>query len=405
MRLALLPSQYLPSLGGVEELTRNLALNLARCGDEVEIWAPFSTEGPRVSAETIDGIRVRRFAYTLPRADPSSLRPFAREGYSTVRTMLRAAREFRPDVLNVQCFGPNGAYATAVSALTGIPLVISLQGETVMDDSDIYSVSATMRIALRVGILRARAVTGCSRFTLRDAEARFGLREGRGMVIFNDADRTLNSGGASFTIRPDLGAVLDRRYVLAVGRVVKKKGFDLLLDSFCQISADHLGTDLVIGGDGPKLDELRKRASDLGIAERVHFTGRLSREEVAVAMAGAYLFAMPSRLEPFGIVVLEAWRAGTAVVATSIGGPPEFVSHGVDGLLVDPHDKKALADALDTLLSDTSLRDKIASSGQKRFSDLASPRLANEFRKVYAGAARQPKDTRKEQLNTASGDG
>ena len=391
MRIVLLPSQYLPSLGGVEECTRNLAINLAGCDDEVEVWAPFPANGPKVSVETIDGIRVRRFDYTLPRTDPSSLWPFVREGYSTTRAMLRAAREFRPDLLNVQCFGPNGAYATALSTLTGVPLVISLQGETVMDDSDIYSVSATMRVALRVGILRARAVTACSAFTLRDAEARFGLREGRGVVIFNDANRTLNLECAGLTVRADLGAILDRRYVLAVGRVVEKNGFDLLLDSFCQISAKHADTDLVIGGDGPKLDELRKRAAQLDIAERVHFTGRLSREDVAHAMAGAYLFVMPSRLEPFGIVVLEAWRAGTAVIATSIGGPPEFVSDGVDGLLIDPHDTKVLAGALDTLLSDSTLRDRIASSGQARFSDFASPKLVTEFRKVYARLARQPK--------------
>ncbi len=392
MRVALLPSQYLPSVGGVEECTRNLAINLASRGDEVEIWAPLSTDRQRVSAETIDGIQVRRFPYTLPRADPSSLRPFALEGFATVRSMLRATREFRPDLLNVQCFGPNGAYATAVSTLTGVPLVISLQGETVMDDSDIYSISATMRLALRIGIRRARAITGCSGFTLRDAEARFGLREGRGIVIFNDANPMLDTEGCNFAVRPDLKSILDRKYVLAVGRVVEKKGFDLLLDSFCQISADHPETDLVIGGDGPKLEELRNRAADLAIAERVHFAGRLSREEVAIAMAGAYLFVMPSRLEPFGIVVLEAWRAGTAVIATSIGGPPEFVSDGVDGLLIDPHDTKVLAGALDALLSNTTLRDKIASRGLERFSDFASPRLANEFRKVYARAVGQPND-------------
>ena len=69
-------------------------------------------------------------------------------------------------------------------------------------------------------------------------------------------------------------------------------------------------------------------------------------------MAGARVFVMPSRLEPFGIVVLEGWRAGTAVVATNRGGPPEFVRDGEDGLLVDPFDTAAVAEVLGRLLSD-----------------------------------------------------
>ena len=100
-------------------------------------------------------------------------------------------------------------------------------------------------------------------------------------------------------------------------------------------------------------------------------------------MAGARVFVMPSRLEPFGIVVLEAWRAGTAVVATDHGGRPEFVRDGEDGLLVDPFDTAAVADVLGRVLTDDRLRRSIAAAGRARVEAFAWPRVAEAYRAVY----------------------
>ena len=88
-----------------------------------------------------------------------------------MRAMRRAVDTFRPDVLHVQCFGPNGAYATALSRLRRVPLVITLQGETLMDDADIFNTSQVLRASLRAGIRSAAAVTACSMYTIDDAVA------------------------------------------------------------------------------------------------------------------------------------------------------------------------------------------------------------------------------------------
>jgi len=404
MRIALLPSQYFPSLGGVEELTRNLAANLTRSGDQVEVWAPV----PEIAADTpsateyLDGIRVRRFEYPLPRANPASLAPLLREGVPTLGAMLRASADFQPDVINVQCFGPNGVYATALSKLTGLPLVVSLQGETLMDDSDIYTISATMRASLRAGIRQAKRVTGCSAFTLRDAEARFGLAPGAGRVIFNDANPDMVGTREEMGLPDRLDFLAGERYVACLGRVVNNKGFDLLLDAFRLIRSNHADVHLVVGGSGSKLEDLRRLAGDLGISDWVHFPGRLSRYEVAQVLTSATVFVMPSRLEPFGIVVLEAWRAGTAVIATTIGGPPEFVSDGADGLLVNPHDTRRLADALARLLDDDELRQRIASAGKIRFRDFEWPNLTFEYRKLYANVVSTKRPLRAQLVRRAA---
>lgn len=368
-----MPSAYLPSLGGVEELTRHLALGLVRRGDEVEVWTQ-QADGLPAGVDVLDGLTVRRFPFPLPSSHLESLIPTGTNGARTLAAMRQAAHRFRPDVLHVQCFGPNGAYATALGAFTRIPLLVTLQGETLMDDQDIFNVSVTLRTALRAGLRQAKVVTACSRFTLDDAESRFGLPPGRGKVIFN---------GVAVGDQPATSPASGPRYVLALGRVVEKKGFDLLLQAFARVADHHPDVELHIGGAGPAEDTLRRLIAELGLEGRAKLLGRLSREDVAAAMAGAEVFVMPSRLEPFGIVVLEGWRAGRAVIATSRGGPAEFVEDGVNGLLVDPFDTAVLAGALDRLLSDQGLRQRLGDAARRRVADFDWSAIAEQYRECY----------------------
>ncbi len=382
-RIALLPSSYPPSLGGVEELTRHLALGLVAGGDRVEVWTGQTDDSMSETVEVRDELVVRRLPMPLPATNFSAVRRSATTGVRTLFSLRDAVAAFRPDVLHVQCFGPNGAYASALSRLTGRPLVVTLQGETLMDDADIFETSRTLRASLRHAMRNAAAVTACSSFTLADAERRFGLEVGRGRVIPNGVDLT-----DATSAEPDRPAVLpDGPYVLGLGRVVAKKGFDLLLEAFAAMAGTFSAVGLVIAGAGAELGGLRRRAAELGVSERVHLVGRLDRRGVAGAMAHAELFAVPSRLEPFGIVILEAWRAGTAVVATARGGPPELVRDGQDGILVDPFDRRQLTGALERLLGDDRLRRSVADAGRTRVASFAWPVIVDRYRHVYTSAA------------------
>ncbi len=379
-RVALLPSSYPPSLGGVEELTRHLALTLVDGGDHVEVWTGLPDDSAPETVEVRDELIVRRLPMPLPATNWSAIRRSVTTGVRTLFSLRDAVAAFRPDVLHVQCFGPNGAYASALSKLTGRPLVVTLQGETLMDDADIFEVSRSLRASLRHGLKTAAAVTACSSFTLEDAERRFGLPPGRGHVIPNGVELSQPT-----PVPPARPTVLpDGPYILALGRVVRKKGFDLLVEAFARMDAARRNADLVIAGTGEALGDLRRQAADLGVADRVHFIGRLDRDEVAGAMAAAELFVMPSRLEPFGIVILEAWRAGTAVVATDRGGPPELVRDGQDGVLVDPFDGPEFAATLERLLGDDELRRSVARAGRARVASFAWSAVADHYRHVYS---------------------
>jgi len=371
-----MPSAYAPAVGGVEVLTARLAHHLLRRGHAVEVWSSRSEHDDLPEHEVIDGVTVRRFIYAMPRADVRALAGTPAAALRTVRGLRRAVREFSPTHLHVQCFSGNGAYATLLSVLTGTPLIITLQGETVMDDHDIYDRSTSLRAALRLGLRRADRVTACSHFTLADARSRFGLDPRKASVIFNGVDPD--------EIEPESVQVPFERYVLALGRVVRKKGFDLLIDAFAQVAPAYPEAGLVIGGVGAQRDALLRQAQSLGLGSRVHLTGRLNRAQVASVMRGAELFVMPSRVEPFGIVALEAWRAGVPAVVTSRGGAGEFVLSRQRGLVVDPERTDDLAEAIRSLLADPALRLRLQHEASLALPDFTWDRLSEQYEAVYA---------------------
>jgi len=403
-RVALIPSSYLPALGGVEELTRHLALTLQSAGDAVEVWTGQADASGQPTVATLDGVVVRRFPMPLPAVDARAVLRFLRGAPPALWHLHRAARTFRPDVLHVHCFGPNGVYGLALARWTGLPLVVTLHGETVMDDGDVFDVSTVLRTALRRALRPPTTVTACSGMVLADAEARFGLGPGRGSVVPNGVDLSVSRVGVATSA---LGRTADdadgpaegpasglsdwtpptgRPYLLALGRVVPKKGFDLLIAAYARTQVAAGCTDLVIAGEGPALAQLREQARTLGMADRVHFPGRIDRESVAQAMAGASGFVVPSRLEPFGIVILEAWRAGTPVVATTHGGPAELIHDGVDGRLADPNDPAQLAAALDDLVRDAPGRLALGSAGCNRVQEYSWPAIADRYHNIYRSA-------------------
>ena len=375
MRVALLPSAFAPHIGGVEVLTDGLARSLERTGHEVEVWTSRSPNDALPDIQLVDGLRVRRFVFDAPRAAPRAALEWPARAGSSLARMRKAVRAFQPDLLHVQCFGVNGVYATLLSYAQGIPLVVTLQGETFMDDHDLYAESLFLRTGLRLGLRRARRVTGCSLFTLEDATNKFGLDGGKAQVVFNGVD--LDDAEASAPTVPF------ERFVFSLGRIVHRKGFDLLVEAWGRIAERHPEVGLVVAGHGPELPYLRSLVGERHLGDRVLLAGPMSRADVAGMMKRADIFVMPSRIEAFGIVVLEAWRAGTPAVVTANGGTSEFVEDGVTGLVVNPNDTASLGDAVSRLLADSDLRTCLASAALERLSSFGWSEISQQYEHVY----------------------
>lgn len=232
---------------------------------------------------------------------------------------LREGR--RADVLHAHWWAPSGMIAVVAARLLGTASVVHLHG------TDVAIARGPLRLLARWVLRRAGVVLAASRSLARWAEEVTGV-----------AARLAPMPLGPHRVAPVTPAPADGP-VLAVGRLVPEKGFDVLVRA-----AASANLDVVVVGDGGEGDRLRRLASSIGAP--VTFLGALPSAELAAQYRTARVVAVPSRREGFGLVAAEAAASGRAVVASATGGLPDVVADGVNGVLVPPGDVDALAAAL-----------------------------------------------------------
>ena len=169
--------------------------------------------------------------------------------------------------------------------------------------------------------------------------------------------------------RADFGIAEGMPIVLLLGRMHPVKGVDVLLHAAGELEAFFL-----LAGDGPELERYRKLAQRLGVADKVRFLGW--RQDRAALLDLADVCALPSRREPFGTVMAEAWHRNTPLVAAKAEGPRQYVAHGVNGLLCEIDDVADLVDKLRTVLGDGEMRARLVAGGRKSYESLFSKDVA-----------------------------
>lgn len=175
--------------------------------------------------------------------------------------------------------------------------------------------------------------------------------------------------------------------MLAVGRLERQKGFDVLIDAVARARADNSELRVDICGEGSQRTELQALIERLGVADLVRLLGQ--RDDVQELMLQADVLVHPARWEGFGLVLLEAMRAGLPVLATNVGAIPEVVKEGTSGLLVQPDDAAALAAAMARIAADDDLLARLGAAGRERLTEVFQPeRTAIATRDVYEAAMR-----------------
>jgi glycogen(starch) synthase len=229
---------------------------------------------------------------------------------------------FQPDVVNIHF--PEAFVPFVLEARRHVRhrLVVSLHGDDVegWDPAQIKARPAAFQDFSRL-LKDADAITGCSRYLLDEAARLVPAVAQKAHVIHNGVDPQ--------RFRAAEGYSAPWPYVLAYGRLTRKKGFDLLLEAFAQLDSRHPQIHLIVAGEGEEEKALLAQAARLGLADRVSFLGRATEEEVVRLLLGCLFVVVPSRREPFGIVVMEAIGAGRPVLATMVGGIGEYLSEAM----------------------------------------------------------------------------
>ena len=395
MNIAIFASAFHPSLGGVEELVRQLAHALERAGHRAII---ITERWPRdlPAQEKFEELDVFRFPLREPIAGGASVErlksqlttKLTRPGiHRQIADLLRAQNI---DIVHVQCVSPGALYAREAARRLHLPFVVTLQGELTMDATGLYQRSEGARQIMRDSLLGADALTACSGQTLEEAQEFLGQPFGaRGRVVYNGIRlRDFEDGAPREHSKP---------YILGIGRHVPQKGFDVLLRAYAlarQGFADDANwPDLLLAGDGPQHEEFVELSAQLKLGDAVSFVGRVDRAGAVALFKGCSFFVLPSRHEPMGIVNLEAMAAGRAVVASRVGGVPELVKQDENGLLVPPDDAPTLAEALTRLVRDPALNARLGENGARYVRDFDWDAIAAQYLEVY-GAAQNPASSR-----------
>ncbi len=267
---------------------------------------------------------------------------------------LRAALQaFKPDVVVAFTTEANVVALWAAAGL-GIPVVVSERNQP-----DRPGLGPVRRAIRRLSYPRAATIV-----VQTEAIAAWARRRFRVPVEILPNPVRLAKGTEASEPRRGLPKKL-----IAVGRLVRQKGFDILIAAFAKIAGRHPDWVLAIYGEGGERARLEAQIGACGLSERILLEG--VSKQIEGVYAGADLFVLPSRFEGYPNALIEALAAGCPVVATDCpGATAEILGRGRFGMLVPPEDADALAAALDHMMSDAALRARYAAQAREAVSEL-----------------------------------
>ena len=185
----------------------------------------------------------------------------------------------------------------------------------------------------------------------------------------------------------------EEHVVLYVGRIEPLKGIDILLQSIALLEGGSNTRLMIVGGslDGDEeLERMREMAEELGLRDRVTFTGSVSQAELPIYYGAADVFVLPSHYESFGLVALEAMACGTPVVASRVGGLKTFINHGECGYLIPWRCPEPFAQRIETLLANEALRKVMGRAARTKAMEMSWSGVAGVMLDCYASLMDDP---------------
>jgi len=393
VKVAQLATRFPPAPGGVEQHVAELAPRLGARGHTVDVYtSDLYREFPAM--QRLDASVPREETTSWGRVHRLPVWSFPGElHYPFFRGLNKALARDRPDLVHAHTYGTNQvAAAHRLHRRFGTPFVLTAHFHP------IWSIEGGwFRHRLRAfydRFLAGGVVQDASRIIVQTREEERLLRS-LGVPlppveIVPPGYRPLPppaAGSPSFSERYRIPGP----FVLFVGRLASNKGLLDLVPAFARLAtADRSAQLVLVGADGGQRAAVEARAKELGVLDRVRLLGHVDDDSVlGAAYREARLTVLPSEYEAFGLVLLESLAAGTPVVASRVGGIPEFVEDGKAGLLVPPRSPDALAEAIGRLWADRDLSRRLGEYGRDvvvpryRWDDIVD-RLDGLYREVTA---------------------
>ncbi|MBD3279051.1 MAG: glycosyltransferase [Candidatus Aegiribacteria sp.] len=302
----------------------------------------------------------------LPLRKLNTLMWFYRKRRSTLRFMDRIIREDNPDAVLIPRWQQESHWWCRCCRIVGLPYIIIAHGLELISPFSRFYDNARITDLMNASIVFAnsRLVKSTVEDMSRSIPPVLILNPG---VVPEELEYLSRAEAEGELSRMGLHG----KFILSMGRLTYRKGFDLTAKAFAMIEDKWPGISLVIAGSGDYEDEVIRAVENTDCSDRILMPGGVSEKQKRALMQECEYFVMANRpaendIEGFGIVFLEANYYGKAVIGGNNGGVPDAVVHGKTGLLVDTPDTESLAQAMEMLLDDDELRNSMGSFGRSR---------------------------------------
>lgn len=292
--------------------------------------------------------------------------------------LWRWLRNSKPQIVHTHLFTAD-TWGRLVARLAGVPLVFST----------VHSVNSWQgrvhRLVDRTLALFTTRLIACTAQVAEKLHNQDGIDAGRIVTLANGVDLQRFADVTPVDIERELGASGGGPWLAVLGRLEPVKGQAYLLECLALLRDQGIEFRCVLIGDGPERESLVEKVTRLQLADRVYLAG--FRDEVPAWLAAIDVLVMPSRWEGLPMALLEAMALGKPVVAHAVGGIPDVVRDGQEGLLVPPHHPQQMMQALARLLGDAALRAQMGANALSRVrSHYSAEALARAYEKLYRDA-------------------
>jgi len=362
--------------GGTEIAAYNLVVEMAKMGNDIDVFT--TSINSRNSIEIYPHMRIHRYATSFKIASANAsfkliYKPLNYDldivhahspiPYSDLPALMYAKRKKVPFLLTYQFDGQETGGSFMRN--TGVSIYNKLFINRVLDSAEVI-------------IATTRSYAEESPFLKNYLDKIVIIPNG-----INIDEVTTNLTKEESRIK--LGLPIETKIILFFGSLVPYKGPDILLKAFKVIKKEFSEVKLIFAGRGQMLLKLRDMAKKFDIEDDVIFLGFVEEEDKALYYKSADIFSLPSTnmAESFGIVNLEAMASGVPLVGSNLGGIPDIIHEGVNGLLAEPCEHQSLANALLKLLKDDELRHKMGNNGKEMVSDYSWDKIARTTENLY----------------------
>jgi glycosyltransferase involved in cell wall biosynthesis len=361
IRILIIVNEFPPDIiAGTAMSTARLSKNLAQRGHEVRVLVTERDFSPQ--KETWEGVELIRLSWRGPKGTGWLIRLFY---------ILKECRKFHPDIIQGQAVSC-GFLAAIIGYLLRIPSITYAQGY------DVYQAKAWQLVTeIRWGCKWATAVAAVT----EDLSKRVSEISGRNdiQVLPHGIEVAVDSEFQD-KLKKKRIKLQDEFVILNVGRLEYVKGQDILLRAWPAVLEQFPKAKLWLVGEGRRLARLKKQVEELQVIESVYFWGAVNPKKVAAIMSTVDLFVLPSRSEPFGIVILEAMAQGLPIVAAKVKGPQELAPLAGEVYLAPPEDPLALSNLIIKGLRDLARPSEINRKWARNF---FWDKLTNRFENFY----------------------